>query len=628
MMETLRNAAQSWVAKLLLGLLALSFVAWGTSDYTVGNYLTKDIATVGKRSIAAQDFSQELQRTLQAQSQQLGKNITLEEARVLGLDRQILDNMIARVAIEEKANVLGIKVGDKQIAQEVANDQRFQDSKGVFDPARFRDILQQNGLSEAGFLANEKRTIVTRALSGSMPVSTSPKTFLEAQNQFANETRDVKYFTFKVSEADVAAPSADELKKQYESSPAAYTAPEYRSIAVLSVAPKDVAGKVTPTEEEIAAAFEKYGAEYAVPEMRTVLQLSFAKLDDAKAAKAKLDGGMDFMALATELKFKETDITFTDQKKSDFLDAKIGEAAFTTAEGQVSAPVEGSLNTVLVKVIKVIPGKTPGLADLRKEMTERAQLERASEEIESMFSAVEDALAAQTKFEDIAIKAGLKLTIIPAVSATGVDQDGKPVQLPAGQDLLRSAFDSDVGIDNAALNFDDGFVWFDVREVIPSALRPLDKVKDAVTKDWKASKLRNLASEKAKALLAKAKTGATLDAMAVEQKATMQTATGLKRNQQSEVFDGPATLSAFAVPENGFAWSLDGDGLTARVTQVTKVSVPPLNLATAEAAAVKQQVTASISSDLQEVFTEANRRSLGAVVDEGIWKQISVTPAQ
>jgi peptidyl-prolyl cis-trans isomerase D len=628
MMEMFRNAAQSWVAKLLLGLLALSFVAWGTSDYTVGSLLTKDIATVGSRSIAAQDYSRELQNTLQAQTRQLGKSVTIEDARRSGLDRQILENMIARTALAEKADKLGVKVGDKQVAQDVANDPRFQDSTGKFDADRFRNLLTTNGLTEPGFLASEKSRVVNQAIMGAVQIAAPPKTFLEAQNQFSNELRDVKYFTFKVGEADVAAPTDDDLKKQYEGTPAAYTAPELRSIAVLSLAPRDVTSKVTVSEEDIAATFDKYGANYIVPEKRTVLQLSFANLDAAKAAKAKLDGGMDFIALATEMKFKETDITFAEQAKTDFLDAKIGEAAFTTAEGQVSAPVAGSLNTVLLKVAKVMPGKTPTLADLRNEMTERAKLDRASEEIQAVYDSVEDALAQQTKLEDIASKGGMRFQLIPAVSAVGTDIDGKPVAVPAGADLLRAAYESDVGVDNQPLNFEDGYVWFDVREVTPSALRPLDKVKDAVTKDWKSTKLRGLAADKAKAMVEKAKSGVTLDVLATENKSTVQAVTGLKRNQQQETFDGVATLAAFAVGEGSFTWALEGDGTSARVMQVTKVTVPPLNLATTEIAAAKEQITASLNGDMQEVFTAANRQSLGAVVDEKIWQQISAVPAQ
>ena len=46
MMDSLRNAAKSWVAKLLIGLLAVSFGVWGIADVFRG-YSRGSLASVG-----------------------------------------------------------------------------------------------------------------------------------------------------------------------------------------------------------------------------------------------------------------------------------------------------------------------------------------------------------------------------------------------------------------------------------------------------------------------------------------------------------------------------------------------------------------------------------------------------
>ena len=63
---------------------------------------------------------------------------------------------------------------------------------------------------------------------------------MEALTRYRDETRDGNYIsvTISVSEADVPTPTDADLKKQYELTPAAYTAPEYRSVVVLKVEPK------------------------------------------------------------------------------------------------------------------------------------------------------------------------------------------------------------------------------------------------------------------------------------------------------------------------------------------------------------------------------------------------------
>ena len=82
--------------------------------------------------------------------------------------------------------------------------------------------------------------------------------------------------------------------------------------------------------------------------------------------------------------------------------------------------------------------------------------------------------------------------LAPAVSATGLDPAGKEVEIPDKRDVLKAAFESDVGVENNALTPKDGYFWYEVREVIPSALKPFDAVKDQVKGDVIARKLEAL----------------------------------------------------------------------------------------------------------------------------------------
>jgi peptidyl-prolyl cis-trans isomerase D len=281
---------------------------------------------------------------------------------------------------------------------------------------------------------------------------------------------------------------------------------------------------------------------------------------------------------------------------------------------------------VLLKVAKVKPAKTPGLAELTPQLSERMKLDRGLEKVEAVYAEVEDMRAGQTKFEDIATKTKSKFVVIPAVNAEGFDRDGKTVEIPGKDDVLKAVFSSDVGVENDALNIDDGYVWYDVRGIIPSALRPIADVKAQVTKDWKAEKLRNLAAEKAKAFVEKGKAGTTIEALAETVAAPIERAEGLKRTQPTGTLDGLATLAIFGQPEKGFAYSVDPNGTTARVMQVSKVTVPPLNLVSADTKSAKDQITASLTSDFAEAFSKANQDSLGATIDEALWKQISAAP--
>ena len=638
MMQSFRNAAKGWVAKVFLGLLVLSFAVWGIGDVFSGaavvfarmsGFGPQDIARVGDTVVSSEQFRQDLNTEIQRMSQQTGSTLSLEDARTLGLDRQVLDRIINTAAVDSKIHTLGLEISDKSIVDEIATSPAMQDAQGNFDVARFRQALQSNGMDEATFLISEKQSRGRRMVTDLASTGTTlPRTMTEALTRYRNETRDARYFTFAVSEADVTAPTEADLKKQYEATPVAYTAPEYRSIAVMKVEPADVAAKLHVPEAELTEAYGKLKADYFTPETRTILQLSFANVDKARAAKARIDKGEDFMKVALETGAKESDVTFADRSKADFLDSKIADAAFALAEGAVSEPVQGDLNTALLKAAKVSPEHQKTLAEVRDVLVKRLQLDKAHVEIQSIYDAVEDARANQTKFEDIAGKAGIPFTLVPAVSASGLAMDGSDVSLPAKADVLKAAFDSDVGVENDALTPFDGYVWVDVRGVIPSALRPLAEVKDQVTKDFIATRMRSLASDKAKALVEKAGTTTKLETLAQELGGMVKSLNGVKRNDVSEEFDGLAALALFAAPANTLTWSLEGDGKTVKIIEVGKVTTPTFEAMSAETKALSDATKKMLGGDMLDVFIKSARQSSEVSINEALWQNIRGNTAQ
>ncbi len=628
MMEAFRNAAKGWVAKIFLVLLVASFAVWGITDVFKG-FQAQDLVTVGTRAIPAAEFQQQLNQAMQRLTQQTGKQITLEEARSMGLAQQVLDRMIASSAVDDLGGKLNLNVGDLAIANSVQQNPLFQGTDGKFDRQRFENLLRQNGLSEQAFLASERQNTLRASLAGPARANiTLPNTLGEALFKYREESRDARYFTFTVSEADVPAATDADLKKQYESMPAAYTAPEYRGVAIMKVEPGDIANRIQVDEAQLTEYFAANEKDYYTPEKRTLIQLSFPDLVAAEAARKRIDAGEDIMKLATEMGMKETDITFKDWTIDQFLDEAIGKAAFATAQGAVSAPIKGALNTALIKVVNVSPEKQSTLNEVKDKVRATVQLNRAREEIQSTYDAVEDARAQQTKFEDIAAKAGIPILVIPAVDSTGLDKAGVDLSIPNKEEVLAAIFQGDVGLEADAISLPEGFVWYEVREVVPSAVRPLEEVKEAVRGDYTSNKLRTLAADKAKAIVAKAGTTSKLESLAVENgNATIKEAKGLKRNQVSEAFDGVATLALFAAKPGTLTWSLEGDGKTARVIEATKSETPVYSAISVLGKEVADNAKSGLGEDLEDIMVKAIRAGADVTLNEDLWRKISTNAA-
>lgn len=625
MMDSMRNAAKSWVAKLLIGLLAVSFGVWGIADVFRG-YNSGALASVGKSEVTGEEFSRAFSQYLQNYSRQTGQGLSPEDARKLGIDRAVLNQLIQQAAIDNQARLLKLAVSDEYLAREVMDNPAFKDSAGKFDKEQFQRLLAANGLSEAAFFAGERQNLLRNAITGTAARDlAAPRSLVEAQYRHANEQRDARYFVVKTEDSEITPPSEDEVKQEYDDNPAAYTAPEYRSIAVMKVEPADLATKVELSQDELAAGYEKYKSDYFTPEKRTILQISFPTLDAAKTAKDRLASGTDFLALAKELGFAEADVTFPDRTKADFLDPAIAEAAFALGEGQVSEPVKGALATALLKAVKITPEHQLTLDEVKVELGDRLKLERARDEIQSIYDAVEDARAAQTTFEDIAKKAGIPFQLIAASDSAGLDKDGKPIEMPHKAELFKAAFGSDVGVENDAISLDDGYVWYEVREVMPSALRPFDSVKEQARLQVVANKVRALSEEKAKKLVERARSGTALEDLAKESQSEIRTTQGLKRNESSADFSPDAVAAVFGVAENGFAYAIEPDGKGARLIQSQAVLLPPFDPAAAESKGIADQLKSASTNDLLSSYLLALEKDTGVTINETLWRQIAGT---
>lgn len=624
MLDKMREGAKGWMAKVLLGLLVLSFGIWGIADVFTFRP-NSALATVGDQEISGVDFAEAYRRWLQNYQQQTGQTITPEQARVLGLDRAYLNEMIRTAALDGEASKLKLAISDAQIVDMVRANPAFHNSQGVFDPARFADILRQNGLTEAGFVASERSRYLRSAVADTATWNFAPPTALkEAVYRHRNEQRDARYFVLRPAEQDLPAATEPDLKTYWEKNSAQFTAPEYRVIAILKADPQDLAPSIQISDADLTAAYEKYKRDYYKPELRTVLQIPFPSVEEAKKAKDRIASGTDFMAIAKERGLTDADASLGEVSKDKIFDTIIADAAFGLAQDQVSDPVQGKLSVVLLKVSKIAPEKQSTLDEVKTELTQRLQLEKARSEVQTAYDTIEDARAQTKSFEDIAKEVKLTLTVTPPIDSRGQGKDGKDVDVPFKDGVLKQAFESDTGVENDALTTpSNGYVWYEVREVTPSAIKPFDTVKAEVETAWKAQKLREVALEKAKQLVERARNGVTLDVIAGEAKAEIKTVQGLKRNETTNEFGSEAVGALFSVPENGFAFAPEGDGKGAKIMQSQAVLIPTYDPNSEEAKTIGKALADGAGNNLATAYVADVQNELGVYVDENMWRQVT-----
>ncbi|MGH6815606.1 MAG: SurA N-terminal domain-containing protein, partial [Hyphomicrobiaceae bacterium] len=125
MLDALRRGAGSWVAKVFLFVLVISFAVWGVADVFRG-YGQGALARIGNFEISTDEFRQAYQREIDNLGRRIGQRLTPEQARAFALDRYVLLQLIGMAAIESHANKLGLRLSDEAIVDGVQRSAAFQ----------------------------------------------------------------------------------------------------------------------------------------------------------------------------------------------------------------------------------------------------------------------------------------------------------------------------------------------------------------------------------------------------------------------------------------------------------------------------------------------------------------------
>jgi len=603
MLRGMRKASENWLGRIVMAavmfLLAGVFGLWGINDIFTG-FGRSTLAKIGNTEIGIPEFQQVYRDRLNQMSHDFGKPISPQEATALGLDRQVLGEMIAQSAMDQRARQIGLGIPDTEIARHITTDPNLQTINGQFDRNKFEQILRSIGMTEQRFVAEQRQTALRRQIIDSMTGDLSPpKAWLDAINQFQNELRSVNYVVLGPEQAGVIPqPTDEELGKYFDERKIMFRAPEYRKIDVVAVTPTELAKWMEISDDDIKSTYQKEISRFTTPERRHIQQIIFPTMADAQAAADRVKSGTSFAAIAAERGLKEQDTDLGTVAKSTIVDPAEAEAAFALKEGEVSAPVQGRFGAILATVLKIEPQVTKSLADVSTQIRGDIALDRAKAQVQDLHDKIEDDRAGGATLEQAAEK--LKLPIVTVnVDRSGHDPDGKPVtNIPHASDIVNAGYASDVGVDNDPIDADGGYAWYAVTDIAKAHDRNLDEVKAEVTQRWRDDEIAARLKTKAEEILGKLKGGEAFDAVATANKLKIETATDLKRGGSSGAITPRMTEAIFSTAKDAYGDSV-GDVPTQWVVfRVADIKTPSLDPNSAGAKTVLQTVQRQMADDV------------------------------
>lgn len=630
MLSSLRKGAASWVAKIFISILILSFAVWGVEGLIVGSS-NPPLAEVGDVEITRDDYQKLFPVVVQEWNERLKAKLTRQQIRAFDIPSQVKYRLINQAAVDHHVDTLNLGVSDKQIGEAIKNDPQLKDNTGQFNKELLRQILRSQRISEQAYF-NEQRTasLRTQITSVFTQEKSIPDVLVEGLYHYREDKVDVEYFivpTEAVEKAD--APLESQLETYYEKNKTAYVAPEYRKVGLYTLSLDELIKGVSVTEDDLKTIYKARLSQYKTPALRQYSQIVFETMEKAIQAHDALKKGDKFEDVAKTFGKDSKAEKIGPVTEAQMADPKLAKAIFSIKEKEYTAPIEGRFAITIAQLIKAQAAEEKTLEQVRPELEKILKEREARKILKNFYDKIEDLRASGMKVDAVAKEMSGTALTIDAIDAKGNGKDGKKIKtLPNTQRLLTSIFDAAVGDDTLPVRHKDGgYVWFDVFEVVPSHQKAFKDVIDDVRKAWLADKDKELAIAFANKLAKEINDGKAFADVAKTVKAEIKKPNAFGRG--ATVDDIPVVFAnrLFGVKAGETATGLAVDNKRWIVAKITN-HVPAKKEGPAYDAyktKLVNELQSEMTNDLVTQYLEGAKKQFGVQENNQVFEQLKTT---
>lgn len=628
MLRLFRSFLNTWAARAFFFVLVASFALWGIGDVIRNNGHDTALATVGDRRIEPQEFQDTFRRELAQVTRMMGGKTEPTPAVRRTVAEQSLDRMIVQAAIAEEVQRLGIVVPDAAVRQAVFAIPAFRGAGGAFDRGVFETMMRNNNLTEGRFLDLMRADLGQRQLVETIQVGvTAPETLLQQIYAYQHETRTGELVDLPfAAAAEPAAPSQDDLQRQYENNPAAYSAPAYRRIKLVVLSPQTVARGIEVTPEESQAYYDAHKAEYASPEKRAAEVVVAGDEAVARKLASAWQAGADWAAMQQAAQSDGASAVAVDlSERTQYPSPDLGDAVFTAAPEIVSDPIKSPFGWQVVRVTKVQPGQTRTFDQVKTEVRDKVAQERAIDLVYDRANKLDDALSSGTSLDDLPGDLGLG-AVEGTLDAQGNTPDGEPAPIPGSpalrQAILTAAFSTAPGEKPRMIEGpEQSYYAFHIEDLIDAKLKPLADVETQVRDDWQQAQRRHEQEVSAAKLMAGATAGGSLDDAATIAGLRVEKTGPVPRTGAVEHVPQPVQEALFRLKQGETTMIETPDGfVVVRLAEIVD-SDPARDPAAAEQ--TRRALTASLDQDVEITFATAIRDRAKPTVNRTLLNSLS-----
>lgn len=619
MLQAIRSKASSFVVKLLFGILVVSFGIWGIGDIFRNRGVDTTVATVGSKKIDAQELNQEVRREAERlRTAMRGAQLEPEQLKQFGIVDASLQRLINRDLIDLEIDHLQLALSDDSVRQAIVANPAFHNQTGQFDRILYKQLIANQRMSEAQFERQLRDDMVRVELNAAIGDGVlAPPELVDTLYKNRAERRVAEVAVVPTTAVpEPGAPSDADIAKAYEQHQDQFRVPELRSLDAALLLLDDIAAQITVPEDKLREEYQNRIAEFHTPEQRHLQQILLSDEAKAKEAETQLAAGKDFAQVAQEVAGAapdSLDLGFTTREE---MPPALGDAAFALKPGEVTKPVEDSFGWHIVRLVEVKPEETQPFEAAKEKLAKEVARDMAGDQIAKLANQVDDAVAGGTPFAEIAQRFGLKVSKLENVDAGGHSADGKPVDLPQGGDaILRTAFATAAG-QTSQLNElgESGYYMVEVEKVTPSAVKPLDEVRQQVVALWQQEARDAALASLAKEIAGAVGEGKSLADIAKARSLQTFTTQPLPRSGGDPKVPPVLVARLFEAKAGGVVSAKGDNGYL--VAQLKDILPPDAATQAAGTARLSQQLGAQMQDDLLREYDQALRDRYPVSIDQ------------
>jgi peptidyl-prolyl cis-trans isomerase D len=563
-----------------------------------------------------------------------GGNMSTAMLRQLGLDRQVLQQMIDQQAVIAEATRLGISATDAEVRERIMSIPAFQENGQFIGEQRYRQLLrlQRPPITAAQFEDEIRNSVILDKMRATLTEwITVSDAEAEAEYRRRNEKVTIELVSFpsvsfldqvQVSDADVAA--------WYEQNKETYRIGERRKVRYLLLDVQAIRNNITVPEQDIQRAYRQNIDQYSQPEQvraSHILLNTEGKDEAAVRAKAEdllaqIKAGADFAALA-----KANSQDPASASKGGDLDyfgrgrmvPEFEAVAFSLPVGQLSDLVKTQYGFHIIKVTDKKAAEVQPLDAVRAQITEQLKFERAQTRVQDLSAAIAAELKTPADLDKAAAKRGLKVQESPFFTRN------EPIAgLGASPEVSEQAFTLDAGKVSGPLRTGTGVAFLTVTGSEAARVPALTEVKERATTDLKRKKAQELAKAKAAATAATLKSAPDFTAAAKAAGLTVRTAENLTRGAAiPEVGPSPAVDQvAFSLPVGSVSDPITTPNGVAVLRVASRTDVPAEEIAKNRDAIRRELASQKRSQFFSSYMTKA-KQGMGISIDQAVLQRLT-----